>query len=158
MSGADSHRPFCERTESYDSYTATLAAAAACVGSGAAQVSILIHLVVLVTGLRHEFPSPPQCEILWPHPKHTRLEMPFSSSGNSFCTSKATGARKGSAPNVPTVQPTRAATHLSAGIEGSEHASISLLRTSNGQLCLARNDDWRWEKLLKLGSFGRRSD
>ena len=121
MSGADSHRPFCERTESYDSYTATLAAAAACVGSGAAQVSILIHLVVLVTGLRHEFPSPPQCEILWPHPKHTRLEMPFSSSGNSFCTSKATGARKGSAPNVPTVQPTRAATHLSAGIEGSEH-------------------------------------
>ena len=141
MSGADSHRPFCERTESYDSYTATLAAAAACVGSGAAQVSILIHLVVLVTGLRHEFPSPPQCEILWPHPKHTRLEMPFSSSGNSFCTSKATGARKGSAPNVPTVQPTRAATHLSAGIERIKtHASTFLLRVSARVLRLPNND------------------
>ena len=47
----------------------------------------------------------------------------------------------------------RVATHLPAGIEGvRKHASISLLRTSAGDSCLASNGDWCWKKIFKLVS------
>ena len=58
LSDADSHRLFCERTASYDSYTGTLAAAAACVSSSG-RVRLKFHFdwfCVIVIGLPHDFP------------------------------------------------------------------------------------------------------
>ena len=98
------------------------------------------------------FSRPRYCEIP-PHPKHTRLKNAFFSSRNSFCTSKGRSSTKRQYVRHAKCPSHREATHLPAGIEGVRtHASISLLRTSAGVLCVASNGDWCWKKLLKLVS------
>ena len=124
-----------------------------------------------VCGVRHKFQSyiqrsgnkitilcQPEHQKIPPHPKHPRWKKksyrnPMYPPAATINTYRYYVPHAYSAAHITS-------THLPAAIDGVRtHASVSLMRTSAGVLCLASNGDWRSRSLKSYVTKGRgRSD